>query len=289
MRDTQLILRTADLYISPIPSIELERLGGRDDSLLEDSSEETVERSIALRSEVDPLAGDSIFFGGRLSDNSDLNERNYLKSELCAELSSKCPDDEAEGFIWNTVWRVALRSNIKEQVGLFRFKGSQKKGRVGFELVIFPEYRHMGYARQLIAKMTSYAFDKNDVYYLYTNVPGCEDPEEYERILRRSGFRTDEELNDPFAADRLIDDEEIINHRVPDMLIKESGVTSYSAAYVMVGLCIGMVISIFSNRMLEGLAGGLIFSTVLGAIMDHFEIKHRRLILSGEDENSPES
>ncbi len=297
MADNQLILRTADLFISPIPAIELERLGLRDETGTEEpetdvlnekekSEEETndSEKSMVLsRKDVDPLAGDSIFFGGRLSDNSDINERKYLNRDLCARIAQKCPDDEDDNYIWSTAWRVGLRSDTKVQVGLFRFLGPQIRGRVGFELVIYPEYRHMGYARQLIAKMTSFAFDKNDVYYLYTNVPDSENPGEYERLLRRSGFRTEEEMNDPFAADRFIADEEIINHRIPDMLIKEAGVTSYSAAYVMIGLCVGMIISIYSNLMLEGLAGGLIFSTVLGAVMDHFELKHRRLILTGEE------
>ena len=284
MADVQLILRTEDLYISPVPSIELERLGSREDVSLEKSDEVPADTKLSLRSEVDPLAGDSIFFDGRLSDNSDINERKYLKSELCTELFSKCPDDMDENYIWRTVWRVGLRSDTKVQVGLFRFLGPQKKGRVGFELVIFPEYRHMGFARQLVAKMTSFAFDKNDVYYLYSNIPNNEDPVEYERLLRRSGFKTEEELNDPFAAERFISDEEIINHKIPDVLIKEAGVTSYSAAYVMIGLCVGMIVSIYSGLMLEGLAGGLIFSTVMGAIMDHFEIKHRNHILSGDDE-----
>ena len=296
MADNQLILRTADLFISPIPAIELEKIGLRDetrpvepetDVLKEKSAEETnvpEESRVLSRKDVDPLAGDSIFFGGRLSDNSDINERKYLNRDLCAQIAPKCPDDEDVNYIWNTVWRVSLRANTKEQVGLFRFCGPQHKGRVGFELVIFPEYRHMGYARQLIAKMTSYAFGQNDIYFLYSDVPGKEEPAEYERILRRAGFGTEEEVFDPLAAQRIISDEEIIDHKIPDMLIKEAPVTAYSAAYIMIGLCIGMIISIYSGLMLEGIAGGLIFSTVLGAVMDHFELKHRKRVLSGSDE-----
>lgn len=248
MTDSVFFLRTADLYISPIASVEYELLAK-----------------------------------GEESETFNENERKYLTDELLSELEKICADDEDSGFIFNTVWRVRLRANIKEQVGLFRFLGPQKKGRVGFEVVIFPEYRHMGYGRQLLTKMTSFAFEQNDVYYLYSDVNSNEDPMEYERILRRSGFKTEEEIIDPFAAERMIDDEEIINHKIPDRLIKEADVTSYSAAYVMIGLCVGMIISIITNLMLEGLAGGLIFSTVMGAIMDHFELKHRKHIIYGDD------
>ena len=311
MTDTPLILRTEDLFIRPIPEAELERLGNHDfetsDHHPEQDNEEKAEfeQKIGLLSEKDPLSGDSIFFGGRMSDRSDTNERKHLKRELCAEISAKlCQDgsrgdpdqkkhsekkntvrEGAEAYIWNTVWRVCLRTNPKEQVGLFRFLGPQEKGRVGFELVIFPEYRHMGYARQLITKMTSFAFDKNDVYYLYSRIPETQEPEEYERVLRRSGFRTEKELFDPFEASKNISDDEIMDHEVPDLLIKEAAATSYSSAYIMIGLCIGMVISLYSGLMLEGLAGGLIFATLLGAILDHFELRHRRNVINGKTDD----
>ena len=315
MADTPVILRTDDLFISPIPSVELERLGNRvteASDFTDGQDAETKEKmikQIGLLSDKDPLSGDSIFFGGRLSDRSDINERKYLNNELCAEIYGKMLKDglgssteteentdryheepspgsigtvsDTDTFIWNTVWRVCLRANTKEQVGLFRFMGPQKRGRVGFELVIFPEYRHMGYARQLIAKMRAFAFDKNDVYYLYSNIPGTEEPEEYEHLLRRQGFRTEQEIMDPLYgqyADPTEDDKKYL----PDMLILEAPVASYSAVYVMIGLCFGMIASLFSGRMLEGLAGGLILSTLIGVIFDHFELKHRKRVMDSD-------
>jgi len=293
MADNQLIIRTADLFISPIYCVELERRAGNPDISEESTTENGVEKAEVPErmAEVDPLAGDSFFFGGSISDNSDRTERQYLKSELCAEIFEKCSDDDDPDFIWHTVWRVSLRSNPKELVGLFRFLGPQIKGRVGFEIVIYDEYRHLGYGHQLINKMTMFAFDKSDVYYLYSNIPGNEDPDEYERILRHCGYKTEEEVFNPFEAERNIPgDEELFEKRtLPEYLLKESGVTSYSAVYVMIGLCAGMFISILTGLMLEGLAGGLIFSTVWGAVMDHFELKHRKRILSGEDKKKQKS
>nr|MCR5431208.1 hypothetical protein [Lachnospiraceae bacterium] len=175
--------------------------------------------------------------------------------------------------------------------GLFRFLGPQIKGRVGFEIVIYDEFRHFGYGHQLIKKMTAFAFDKSDVYYLYSNIPGNEDPEEYERILRHCGYKTEEEVFNPFEAESSAptDEELFEKHTLPELLLKEAEATSYSAAYVMIGLCAGMFISIITGMMLEGLAGGLIFATVWGAVMDHFELKHRRRILAGEDKKNQES
>ncbi|MCR5830340.1 MAG: hypothetical protein K6F93_08365 [Lachnospiraceae bacterium] len=286
MADNQLSLRTSDLFIVPISCIELERRAGSGDLFEEGTSTDPEEKPVTsgVMARVDPLAGESFFFGGSVSDNSDRTERRYLKSELCADIFRACSDDDDPDFVWYTVWRVSLRANPKELVGLFRFLGPQKKGRVGFELIIYEDYRHLGYGHQLIDKMTVFAFDKSDVYYLYSNIHGNEDPVEYERVLRRSGYKTEEEVLNPFEADRIIpEDEELLKKRaLPEYLLKESGVTSYSAAYVMIGLCAGMFISIITGLMLEGLACGLVFSTVWGAIMDHFELKHRRRILGGD-------
>ena len=302
MADTPLILRTDDLFISPIPDVELERLGNKefeapDASGIQTEEKEEVLRKISLLSEKDPLSGDSIFFGGHMSDRSDINERKYLTSELCSAICDKMTEESSgsdpgmngqsatDPFIWNTVWRVFLRANAKEQVGLFRFLGTQKRGRVGFELVIFPEYRHMGYARQLVAKMRAFAFDKNDVYYLYTNIPGTEEPEEYERLLRRQGYRTEQELTDPLYG-QFPDPEDDGIRRISETLMIEAPVASYSAVYVMIGLCFGMIASLFSGKMLEGLAGGLILSTLIGVLFDHFELKHRKRVMRCDEVSS---
>ncbi|MBQ6091941.1 MAG: GNAT family N-acetyltransferase [Lachnospiraceae bacterium] len=302
MADTPLILRTDDLFISPIPDVELERLGNKefeapDASGIQTEEKEEVLRKISLLSEKDPLSGDSIFFGGHMSDRSDINERKYLTSELCSAICDNMTEESSgsdpgmnghpatDPFIWNTVWRVFLRANAKEQVGLFRFLGTQKRGRVGFELVIFPEYRHMGYARQLVAKMRAFAFDKNDVYYLYTNIPGTEEPEEYERLLRRQGYRTEQELTDPLYG-QFPDPEDDGTRRISETLMIEAPVASYSAVYVMIGLCFGMIASLFSGKMLEGLAGGLILSTLIGVLFDHFELKHRKRVMSCDEVSS---
>ena len=100
MADTPLILRTDDLFISPIPDVELERLGNKefdapDASDIQTEEKEEVLRKISLLSEKDPLSGDSIFFGGHMSDRSDINERKYLTSELCSAICDKMTEESS--------------------------------------------------------------------------------------------------------------------------------------------------------------------------------------------------
>jgi len=263
MTESPLILRTHQLYISPVSADVLSKLGEQNDN----PDDEKV------------IDSESRLFGSFSAEIFTSDEKRYLKKDLCAGLAALCEKSE-EDFIWNTVWRISLRGNTTEQVGLFRFCGPQEKGRVRFELVIFPEYRHMGYAGQLIKKMTDFAFSKNDVYYLYSNVLGTENEAEYESILRHLGYTTQEEIFDPFADLQQPAEDDYHEHQIPELLMMEGGVTAYSSVYVMIGLAIGMLISIFSGLLLEGLAAGLLLSLVFGTILDQLEIKHRKKIIS---------
>ena len=171
------------------------------------------------------------------------------------EMLDGCKRDP-ENRIWYAPWKMTLK-NSQEFVGDLCFKGPVKKHSVEIGYGILAEHESNGYASEALQAMTQWAFSQKDV--VFVKAETAPDNKASQRVLEKCGFVPDGTTGEEGPR-----------------FVLERPLTNWVPIYMLFGISIGMAIGHFQNQVLWGMAIGMSFGVLVGALLNNSAKKHQR-------------
>lgn len=157
--------------------------------------------------------------------------------------------EEPMQALWYTGWQITLKQN-GELVGLVDFQGIPADKTVALGYVIFENYRANGYAQEAISSLCSWAFGRENVYF-----------------VQALAGETSEAANHIFGKLRFYRVESPVSGQ--NRWEVERPASGWLAIYMCIGLSIGLALgSSFYGNMLTGMTIGMSAGLALGAVLD---------------------
>lgn len=128
-----------------------------------------------------------------LYPNSDDEMRSMIEAEkdlgmkqAYSEMLQGCLE-HPESRIWNAVWNMVLKEDMKTVVGDFAFKGLGNDGMIEIGYGLKEEYQHNGYMTEAVRAISKWALTQEGV----KRVEAETNPqnESSQRVLTRVGYR----------------------------------------------------------------------------------------------------
>ena len=150
-------------------------------------------------------------------------------------------------------WSVCLKDGEKREIGSISFEDAVLHGELQISVTLDPEYNKADYNREIFFAMSNFAFQSQEVREISTQ---CRYEEEnLVRGLEKAGYVRRETVDG-------------IHH----YSIKKQK-TSWTGAYIFVGLIAGFIIGITVSNLWMGTLIGVVTGAIIGILMDKRDSK----------------
>lgn len=168
-----------------------------------------------------------------------------------------------EGKPWNKAWDILLRKDEETKIGTVSFEGKKEYGTVPIYMELEEAYRNQGYGTEALKEMVRWAFGFAKVYEIEAVTPHAND--KCVHALKKAGFirRGEESAIETYS-------------------IKKPK-TEWTGLYVLLGIPIGLTLSIVIGSPAFGFLLGMFGSTLIGVILDSNAAKERDAVTAGKE------
>ena len=173
------------------------------------------------------------------------------------EMLDGCRRDP-ENRIWYAPWKMILKES-SQSIGDLCFKGPVKNHAVEIGYGVQPQYEGNGYTTEALQAMTQWAFGQKDIVFVEAETDP--DNKASQRVLEKCNFVSEDTMGEEGPR-----------------FVLESPLVNWSPIYMLFGMSIGMAIGHFQNQTLWGMAIGISFGVLLGALVNLSEKKNRETL-----------